>query len=145
MIDQLEKMKKARVRNDLMVESAVPDSSFECLRNSGSTSNSDTFEIVAVLIIHRDGGSISLTADRSLLEDVFPEIREAVKNGFSITIDQEIIRIPLKNDYNMNPVHVITRLLNSNFTFGANNGGFVSSISFWEYLFVRKVTKVQVD
>lgn len=103
----------------------------------------DTFEIVALHISPDLGERIMISADRSLLDEIFPETSQAVQDARSnVSWNQmdgrQIIRFPLNGFCKLNSVQVLTRLLNAGFTIEASTGGGVEGQQFSEYLLVRK-------
>lgn len=103
--------------------------------------DSEFTDIVAVAISPDLGERISLSADRSLLEEVFPELNSALmdsrNSGWNMD-NRFVIRFPLNGFCKLNSVQVFQRLFNHKFQVAASNGGGVEGQQFSEYLFYRK-------
>ncbi|XP_059615814.1 BTB/POZ domain-containing protein Tiwaz [Phlebotomus argentipes] len=143
MIRQLEQMKKERLRNGTASTSSPPPPTSS--RIKGRTSLADVFEIVALHISPDLGERIMLSAERSLLDEIFPEAQQAVLDARSgVSWNQldgrQVIRFPLNGYCKLNSVQVLTRLLNAGFTVEASTGGGVEGQQFSEYLLVRKIS-----
>lgn len=97
-------------------------------------------DCVAVSISPDLGERISLSADRHLLEEVFPELNSALmdsrNSGWNMD-NRFVIRFPLNGFCQLNSVQVLQRLLNHGFSVIASTGGGVEGQQFSEYLFSR--------
>lgn len=107
------------------------------------SSLTDSYEVVALHISPDLGERIMMSAERSLLDEVFPETSQAVLDGRSNVAwnqldGRQIIRFPLNGYCKLNSVQVLTRLLNAGFSVEASTGGGVEGQQFSEYLLVRK-------
>lgn len=148
MIKQLEQSKKERiVRNGSAlagVTGTAPLLPHHGRFKAGSRSSiADTYEIVALHISPDLGERIMLSAERALLDEVFPETSQAIVDARSNVAwnqldGRQIIRFPLNGYCKLNSVQVLTRLLNAGFTVEASTGGGVEGQQFSEYLLVRK-------
>lgn len=148
MVKQLEQMKKDRVRNGLLAGPASPHSHplgrHKPLGSAGGRASlADAYEIVALHISPDLGERIMMSAERSLLDEIFPETAQAVQDvrsnvSWNQLDGRQIIRFPLNGYCKLNSVQVLTRLLNAGFTIEASTGGGVEGQQFSEYLLVRK-------
>lgn len=146
MIKQLEQMKKERLRNSLAAAVVGPTSPHPPIcrtKLSHQASLTDLYEIVALHISPDLGERIMMSAERTLLDEVFPETSQAVLDARSNAAwnqldGRQIIRFPLNGYCKLNSVQVMTRLLNAGFTIEASTGGGVEGQQFSEYLLVRK-------
>lgn len=148
MIKQLEQSKKERiVRNgsaSIMATASTPLMPHHGrLKASSRSSFIDSYEVVALHISPDLGERIMLSAERSLLDEVFPETSQAALDGRSNVAwnqldGRQVIRFPLNGYCKLNSVQVLTRLLNAGFTVEASTGGGVEGQQFSEYLLVRK-------
>ncbi|UYV77728.1 KCTD15 [Cordylochernes scorpioides] len=100
------------------------------------------YQCLALNISPDLGERLVLSGERALVEDVFPEICQALMDGRSgVAWNQDskhVIRFPLNGYCKLNSLQTITRLLNHGFRIMASNGGGVEGQQFSEYLFVRK-------
>ncbi|XP_055689088.1 BTB/POZ domain-containing protein Tiwaz [Lutzomyia longipalpis] len=145
MVRQLEQMKKERLRNGTASTSSPPPPGGVRIKNPSRSGLTDVFEIVALHISPDLGERIMLSAERALLDEVFPEAQQAVLDArSSVSWNQldgrQVIRFPLNGYCKLNSVQVLTRLLNAGFTVEASTGGGVEGQQFSEYLLVRKTT-----
>ena len=110
-------------------------------KSSGTHSFCDC---IAVSLSPDLGERISLSAERFLIEEVFPELTSALmdsrNSGFNLD-NRHVIRFPLNGFCKLNSVQVFQRLLNSSFKIEASTGGGVEGQQFCEYLFVRRNCK----
>ncbi|XP_011191668.1 BTB/POZ domain-containing protein Tiwaz isoform X1 [Zeugodacus cucurbitae] len=144
MIKQLESMRKDRVRNgNYLVAPPTPPAR---IKSSPRTNSSPeyNYEVVALHISPDLGERIMLSAERSLLDEVFPEANQGTQTSRSgVSWNQgdwrQIIRFPLNGYCKLNSVQVLTRLLNAGFTIEASTGGGVEGQQFSEYLLVRRI------
>ena len=101
-------------------------------------------DCVAVSLSPDLGERISLSAERFLLEDVFPELSSALmdsrNSGFNMD-NRYVIKFPLNGFCKLNSIQVFQRLLNQGFRIEASTGGGVEGQQFNEYLFVRRNCK----
>ena len=106
----------------------------------------DYWECVAVSISPDLGERISLSAERPLIDEVFPELSGAImdsrNSGWHLD-NRFVIRFPLNGFCKLNSVQVIQRLINHDFAIVASNGGGVEGQQFSEYLLSRKVRSAQ--
>ena len=106
----------------------------------------DFCDCVAVSISPDLGERISLSADRALLEEVFPELNSALldsrNSGWNID-NRYVIRFPLNGFCKLNSIQVMQRLLCHNFQIVASNGGGVEGQQFSEYLLCKKSQSLQ--
>jgi BTB/POZ domain-containing protein KCTD1/15 len=145
MVKQIEQMKKERLRNGctaLSQNSSAPaggnHSKFTTRFSPGGS-----YEVIALHISPDLGERILLSADRSILDEVFPETNQAILDARSgVAWNQyegrQVIRFPLNGYCKLNSIQVLTRLLNAGFTVEASTGGGAESQQFSEYLLVRK-------
>lgn len=164
MCRQLEQMKKERMKNGSATTTTMSSSSPSpppanqlSNRGTGSTAmpcNRDTdkirgnegtcsYECVALHVSPDLGERVMLSGVRALLDEVFPEMTQAVIfAGSGVAWHQQdarhLIRFPLNGYCKLNSVQTITRLLNAGFRVVASNGGGVEGQQFSEYLFVRQ-------
>lgn len=144
MVKQIEKMKRDRMKNGVLNSYTT-----NCLndKKSGSPVNRhkyscDNFEVVALHISPDLGERILFSADRTILEEIFPETLQgagdtragAVWNQHEGT---QVIRFPLNGFCKLNSIQVLSRLMNAGFQIKASTGGGVESQQFSEYLLVR--------
>lgn len=153
MIKQLEQMKKDRViRNgNATAMNAIGTSTSPLnpsrMKNQIRTQSMDTYDIVALHISPDLGERIMLSAERFILDEIFPETNQAVLDGrtnvaWNQLDGRQIIRFPLNGYCKLNSIQVLTRLLNAGFTIEASTGGGVEGQQFSEYLLVRKHSAV---
>lgn len=144
MIKQLESMRKDRVRNgNYLVAPPTPPARIKSSPRIG-INNEFNYEVVALHISPDLGERILLSAERSLLDEVFPEANQATQTSRSgVSWNQgdwrQIIRYPLNGYCKLNSVQVLTKLLNAGFTIEASTGGGVEGQQFSEYLLVRRI------
>lgn len=144
MIKQLESMRKERVRNgNYLVAPPTPPARIKTSPRTAANTEYN-YEVVALHISPDLGERIMLSAERSLLDEVFPEVNQATQTSRSgVSWNQgdwrQIIRFPLNGYCKLNSVQVLTRLLNAGFTIEASTGGGVEGQQFSEYLLVRRI------
>lgn len=106
------------------------------------TTRSCEFECVTVHISPDIAGErVAISAQKCLLEEVFPEMATALTDGRNAgwTSGQGfVIRFPINGFCKLNSLQVIQRLLETNFTITASSGGGVEGQTFTEYLLSRK-------
>lgn len=162
MIKQLEQSKKERImRNGIGTSgsnatgitgtssssSSPLNPSHGRLKNQQRSHPIDTYEIVALHISPDLGERIMLSAERFVLDEIFPETNQAVLDArtnvaWNQLDGRQIIRFPLNGYCKLNSIQVLTRLLNAGFTIEASTGGGVEGQQFSEYLLVRKHSSV---
>lgn len=149
MVKQLEQTKKERHRNGNTTLSALGTISTSPMHPSRLKMNQnrgqsiDTYEVVALHISPDLGERIMLSAERFIMDEIFPETNQAVLDGrtnvaWNQLDSRQIIRFPLNGYCKLNSIQVLTRLLNAGFTIEASTGGGVEGQQFSEYLLVRK-------
>ncbi|XP_064485931.1 BTB/POZ domain-containing protein Tiwaz-like isoform X2 [Ornithodoros turicata] len=101
-----------------------------------------SYQCLALNISPDMGERIVISGERSLVEQVFPEISQALmdaRSGVAWNQDtKHVIRFPLNGYCKLNSLQTITRLLNAGFRVMASNGGGVEGQQFSEYLFLRR-------
>ena len=122
------------------VQNLVKDIEDYKRKHNKKKDNTDYCDCVAVSISPDLGERISLSAERALLEEVFPELNSALmdtrNSGWNID-NRFVIRFPLNGFCKLNSVQVIQRLINHGFKVIASNGGGVEGQQFSEYLLCR--------
>jgi len=93
------------------------------------------------------GERISLSADRVLLEEIFPELGSALADyrggPASWNLDSRfVIRFPLNGYCKLNSLQVMQRLLSYGFEICASTGAGVEGQQFSEYIFSKKQESV---
>lgn len=114
--------------------------------STGSNGDNGFIDCVAIHISPDLGERISLSADRSLLEEVFPELNSALMDGRNSGWNMDnryVIRFPLNGFCKLNSVQVFQRFLNHGFKIVASNGGGVEGQQFSEYLLCKKTNQIQ--
>lgn len=152
MIQQLEQMKKERIKNSINSSPSPPPHQGSNKSGRGSAAcnrdqekRPENYECVALHVSPDLGERVMLSGGRALLDEVFPETTQAVIDArTNVTWHQQdtrhVIRFPLNGFCKLNSVQAITRLLNAGFTVVASNGGGVEGQQFSEYLFVRQTS-----
>uniref|UniRef100_T1JC38 Uncharacterized protein n=1 Tax=Strigamia maritima TaxID=126957 RepID=T1JC38_STRMM len=165
MTRSLEIFRRERLKRDaLPTSTAIAVSSSERKRNHRqidicSPTNSHTtdedgdgdggggYECLALNISPDLGERIMLSGERALVDEIFPEISQALmdaRSGVAWNQDaRHVIRFPLNGYCKLNSMQAITRLLNYGFKIMASNGGGVEGQQFCEYLFCRKAIPMQ--
>uniref|UniRef100_A0A336L2T4 CSON003396 protein n=1 Tax=Culicoides sonorensis TaxID=179676 RepID=A0A336L2T4_CULSO len=145
MVKQIEKLKRDRNKNGYNNNYAQTSESNKNphITNSYRSNHCDTFEVVALHVSPDLGERILFSANRSILEELFPETSQASLDARSnATWNQnegsQVIRFPLNGFCKLNSIQVLTRLMNAGFLIKASTGGGVESQQFSEYLLVRK-------
>lgn len=108
-------------------------------------------EIVDCVAVHISpdlGERVSLSADRAMLEEVFPEMNSALVDsqgsGYIRNMDSRyVIRFPLNGYCKLNSIQVLQRLMGHGYEVVASNGGGVEGQQFSEYLLAKKLTQSQ--
>ena len=114
--------------------------------STGSNSENGFIDCVAIHVSPDLGERISLSADRTLLEEVFPELNSALMDGRNSGWNMDnryVIRFPLNGFCKLNSVQVFQRFLNHGFKIVASNGGGVEGQQFSEYLLCKKNNHIQ--
>lgn len=100
-----------------------------------------SYECIIVTVTPDLGERITLTAERTLTEEVFPEI-SGVGNGMNhlgMNSDPQFLtQFPLNGYCKLNSTQVIQRLLGAGFAINASTGGGIDAQHITQYLFVRK-------
>lgn len=108
--------------------------------NAPSRGNSEHCDCIAVSISPDLGERISLSAEKALIEELFPELIPALmdsrNSGFNLD-NRYVIRFPLNGFCKLNSIQVLQTLFNADFKIVANTGGGVEGQQFSEYLFCR--------
>ncbi|XP_076355178.1 BTB/POZ domain-containing protein kctd15-like [Tachypleus tridentatus] len=106
-----------------------------------SLNGENNFNCLALNISPDLGERIMISGERSLVEDVFPEISQALMDARSGVIwntdSKYVIRFPLNGYCKLSSLEAVARLLNFGYHIMASNGGGVEGQQFTEYLFVR--------
>ncbi len=116
--------------------------------STGGSNGSDSsgyMDCVAIHISPDLGERISLSADRSLLDEVFPELNNALMDGRNSGWNMDnryVIRFPLNGFCKLNSVQVFNRFLNHGFKIAAAIGGGVEGQQFSEYLLCKKTNQM---
>ncbi|GAA6226207.1 uncharacterized protein LOC108896984 isoform X1 [Lates japonicus] len=98
-------------------------------------------ECVMVHVAPELGERISLSAHRSMIEEVFPEVRDIMSNSLNSSCNQDsthVIRFPLNGYCHLNSVQVLERLQQRGFWITGSCGGGVDSSQFSEYILRRE-------
>lgn len=118
--------------------------------NSGesteSTDDQEIVDVVALNIAPDLGERVMLSGERSVIEEVFPEITQALmdaRSGVAWNHDlRYIIRFPLNGYSKVTSLQAINRLMNRSFKVSAATGGGVEGQQFTEYIFTRKSSSI---
>ena len=98
-------------------------------------------ECVAVHICPDLGERICLSAERALVEEVFPELNTALmdsrNSGFNMD-NRYVIRFPVNGYCKLNSLQVFQRLMSSGFHIEGSSGGGVEGQQFSEYILCKK-------
>ncbi|KAJ7986373.1 hypothetical protein DPEC_G00339240 [Dallia pectoralis] len=98
-------------------------------------------ECVVVRVAPELGERISLSGDRTLIEDVFPEVGEVMCKSLNAGWNHDsthVIRFPLNGYCHLNSVQVLERLQQRGFEIAGACGGGVDSSQFSEYVLRRE-------
>ncbi|KAB7505915.1 BTB/POZ domain-containing protein kctd15-like [Armadillidium nasatum] len=110
-------------------------------KNSAGITSENNFEVIALSISPDLGERIMVSGDRSLIEEIFPEVSQSMMDGRTSlpwNLDPKfVIRFPLNGYCKFNSMQAVQRLLNFSFDIVASNGGGVEGQQFSEYLFCR--------
>ncbi|CAH1779977.1 unnamed protein product [Owenia fusiformis] len=98
-------------------------------------------DCVAVNVTPDLGERVCISAERPLVEEIFPELNSALMDsrntGYNLD-SRYVIRFPVNGFCNLNSLQVMQRLLQHGFDVVASNGGSGEGQQFSEYLFCRK-------
>ncbi|XP_058829704.1 BTB/POZ domain-containing protein Tiwaz [Topomyia yanbarensis] len=139
MIKQIDQIKKERTRSG----NGWPPFGSSRLRSKSSTPPDSNHDVVALHISPDLGERILISAERSILDEVFPETNQAILDArtgaaWNQFDGRQVIRFPLNGYCKLNSIQVLTRLLNAGFNVEASTGGGVETQQFSEYLLIRK-------
>nr|XP_009292901.1 BTB/POZ domain-containing protein KCTD1 isoform X1 [Danio rerio] len=101
-------------------------------------------ECVVVRVAPELGERITLSGDKALIEDIFPEIGDVMCNSVNAGWNHDsthVIRFPLNGYCHLNSVQVLERLQQRGFEIAASCGGGVDSTQFSEYVLRREVKR----
>ncbi|PWA25348.1 hypothetical protein CCH79_00005340, partial [Gambusia affinis] len=105
-------------------------------------------ECLVVRVAPDLGERITLSGDKALIEDVFPEIGDVMCNSVNAGWNHDsthVIRFPLNGYCHLNSVQVLERLQQRGFEIAGSCGGGVDSSQFSEYVLrreLRRTTKI---
>ncbi|BFZ12623.1 hypothetical protein BsWGS_15662 [Bradybaena similaris] len=129
MLKDLESIKKSKDINKTV---------HEIKTERGTTQ--EFIDCIAVSISPDLGERICLSAERPLIEEIFPELCTALmdtrNSGWHLD-NHYVIRFPLNGFCKLNSIQVMQRLFNHSFQIAASTGGGVEGQQFSEYLFTR--------
>ncbi|XP_046577922.1 BTB/POZ domain-containing protein kctd15-like [Haliotis rubra] len=141
MVRDIEATRRSKQRPVTQPAQTTDQTIMQTVREIKSEPSSSEFcDCIAVSISPDLGERISLSAERALLEEVFPELTSALMDTRNSGWNMEnhfVIRFPLNGFCKLNSIQVIQRLLNHNFQVIASTGGGVEGQQFSEYLFCR--------
>ncbi|RUS91830.1 hypothetical protein EGW08_000401, partial [Elysia chlorotica] len=144
LLKELQNVKKAKdistVVKEIKTEPTTAASSASL--SSAVVPGQDFVDCIAVSTSPDLGERICLSAERPLIEEVFPELTAALmdtrNSGWSnLENHNYVIRFPLNGFCKLNSIQVLQRLLNHAFVIAASTGGGVEGQQFSEYLFTR--------
>uniref|UniRef100_A0A3Q1G9U3 BTB/POZ domain-containing protein KCTD1-like n=1 Tax=Acanthochromis polyacanthus TaxID=80966 RepID=A0A3Q1G9U3_9TELE len=98
-------------------------------------------ECVVVHVAPELGERISVSTQRAVIEEVFPEVRDVMSNSLNTSWNQDsahIIRFPLNGYCHLSSVQVLERLQQRGFWITGSCGGGVDSSQFSEYILRRE-------
>ncbi|XP_064789053.1 uncharacterized protein LOC135511489 [Oncorhynchus masou masou] len=98
-------------------------------------------ECVVVRVAPELGERITLSGDRALIEEVFPEVGDVMCNSLNAGWNHDsthVIRFPLNGYCHLNSVQVLERLQQRGFKIAGACGGGVDSSQFSEYVLRRE-------
>ncbi|KTF86621.1 hypothetical protein cypCar_00008433 [Cyprinus carpio] len=101
-------------------------------------------ECVVVRVAPELGERITLSGDKALIEDIFPEIGDVMCNSVNAGWNHDsthVIRFPLNGYCHLNSVQVLERLQQRGFEIAASCGGGVDSTQFSEYVLRRELKR----
>lgn len=102
-------------------------------------------ECVVVRVAPDLGERITLSGDKALIEDVFPEIGDVMCNSVNAGWNHDsthVIRFPLNGYCHLNSVQVLERLQQRGFEIAGSCGGGVDSSQFSEYVLRRELRRI---
>lgn len=113
-----------------------------------STPDEHGYQCLALNISPDLGERVMMSGERTVVEDIFPEIAPALMDtrsgvAWNMSDARHVIRFPLNGYCKLNSLQAITRLLNQGFKVVASSGGGVEGQQFSEYIFCRKVLPMQ--
>ncbi|KAK2860152.1 hypothetical protein Q7C36_004318 [Tachysurus vachellii] len=103
-------------------------------------------ECVVVRVAPDLGERITLSGDKALIEDIFPEIGDVMCNSVNAGWNHDsthVIRFPLNGYCHLNSVQVLERLQQRGFEIVGSCGGGVDSSQFSEYVLRRELRRSQ--
>ncbi|MCJ8743652.1 hypothetical protein PDJAM_G00096620, partial [Pangasius djambal] len=103
-------------------------------------------ECVVVRVAPELGERITLSGDKALIEDIFPEIGDVMCSSVNAGWNHDsthIIRFPLNGYCHLSSVQVLERLQQKGFEIAASCGGGVDSSQFSEYILRREIKQVR--
>ncbi|XP_061110653.1 BTB/POZ domain-containing protein KCTD1-like isoform X2 [Conger conger] len=103
-------------------------------------------ECLVVRVAPDLGERITLSGDKALIEDIFPEIGDVMCNSVNSGWNHDsthVIRFPLNGYCHLNSVQVLERLQQRGFEVVGSCGGGVDSSQFSEYVLRREVRRGQ--
>ncbi|XP_069367443.1 BTB/POZ domain-containing protein KCTD1 isoform X1 [Paralichthys olivaceus] len=101
-------------------------------------------ECLVVRVAPDLGERITLSGDKALIEDVFPEIGDVMCNSVNAGWNHDsthVIRFPLNGYCHLNSVQVLERLQQRGFEITGSCGGGVDSSQFSEYVLRRELRR----
>lgn len=138
-------LKRNRVHNNNSNSNSSPNKKYRVRFPSGESSGSleeSGYDVIALNIAPDLGERVMLSGERSDIEEVFPEISQAlmdVRSGVAWNHDlRYIVRFPLNGYSKVTSLQAINRLMNCGFKVSAATGGGVEGQQFTEYIFTRK-------
>eukprot|EP00062_Callorhinchus_milii_P010326 gi/632955064/ref/XP_007893285.1/ PREDICTED: BTB/POZ domain-containing protein KCTD1 isoform X2 [Callorhinchus milii] len=102
-------------------------------------------ECLVVRVAPDLGERITLSGDKSLIEEVFPEIGDVMCNSINAGWNHDsthVIRFPLNGYCHLNSVQVLERLQQKGFEIVGSCGGGVDSSQFSEYVLRRQIRRL---
>lgn len=102
-------------------------------------------ECLVVRVAPDLGERITLSGDKALIEDVFPEIGDVMCNSVNAGWNHDsthVIRFPLNGYCHLNSVQVLERLQQRGFEIAGSCGGGVDSSQFSEYVLRRELRRI---
>ncbi|XP_053740277.1 BTB/POZ domain-containing protein KCTD1 isoform X1 [Synchiropus splendidus] len=102
-------------------------------------------ECLVVRVAPDLGERITLSGDKALIEDVFPEIGDVMCNSVNAGWNHDsthVIRFPLNGYCHLNSVQVLERLQQRGFEIAGSCGGGVDSSQFSEYVLRRELRRL---
>ncbi|XP_035788379.1 BTB/POZ domain-containing protein kctd15-like [Anopheles albimanus] len=140
MIKQIEHLKKERQRSG---NGLPPFGGSRSKCKTAVPADTTNHDVVALHISPDLGERILISAERAVLDEVFPETNQAILDArtgaaWNQFDGRQVIRFPLNGYCKLNSIQVLTRLLNAGFSVEASTGGGVETQQFSEYLLIRK-------